>query len=60
MFDPFEEFRLSNDDLMALLSTHGIFLPEVGGNVVVAPGTNPELAMAAVSPTEVAVMSPTG
>ena len=34
------------------MSTHGISLNLVGGNVPVAPGTNPELAASAVTPTE--------
>ena len=34
------------------MSTHGIELNEVGGNVEVAPYVDPELAAAAVSPTE--------
>ena len=34
------------------MSTHGISLNVVGGNVATAPGTNPELAASAVTSTE--------
>ena len=39
----------------APLSTHGYALNEVGGNVPTAPGTHPEIAAAAVSPTQAVI-----
>ena len=38
-----------------MLSTHGFALNEVGGNVPVMPGTDPELAIAAISATEAVI-----
>ena len=40
---------------MQEISTHGMVLNEVGGYADVPLGTNPELAAAAVSPTEAVI-----